>query len=68
MKKLSNMTDEELAEYREGLATDKRAISDKQVSAELEFQVREALRGVPDNVKQIILDGRVEASGDSAAN
>lgn len=68
MKKLKNMTDEELAEYREGLANDKRAIADKQVIAEQEFQVREALRGVPASVKQIILDGRVEASGDAAAN
>ena len=65
-KKLRNMSDEELAEYREGLANDKRAIADKQIAAEEEFQVREALRGVSENVKTIILSGRVEASGDAS--
>ena len=66
MKKLKNMTDEELAEYRAGLNDKKLEIKEQERAADEEFAVREALRNVPDNVKKIILEGRVEASGDAA--
>lgn len=60
---LRELSDQELADYRASLNQDKLRIKALERATEEEFQVREALKGVPDNVKRIILEGRVEASG-----
>lgn len=66
-KKLSKMTDEELAEYRDDLNEQKVGIKTLEREADEELLVRQTLKGIPANVKRIILEGRVEVSGDASA-
>jgi hypothetical protein len=65
-KKLENMTDEELVAYRNELNEKKLAIKVLEREADEQLEVRVALKGLPENVKRIILEGQIGVTGELA--